>query len=137
MSDDTDSGGKEPPLARYPAMGRNTQTSKSSPFSVRLPKELKDAAMEKAASSGVELGQYIRDLIETDLSGTRPRRRRRKHDDIRKLLAELHAAVIRLSIRIEQNRGLGLDHEYQQQMVVTLRDAVSALLALDLFIGAR
>lgn len=85
----------------------------------------------------IDLSQYIRDLIEADLTGTRPRRRRAKYDGIRQKLAEIHAAIIGCSNELKQSRARGADTEYHSQMIAVLRDAVSALLLLASSIGPR
>lgn len=85
----------------------------------------------------IDLGQYIRDLIEADLSGARPRRRRAKHDVIRQKLAEIHAAIIGRENEVKQSRAGVADAEHHGQMITVLRDAVSALLLLARSIGPR
>ncbi|UQR60781.1 hypothetical protein LRP30_27770 [Bradyrhizobium sp. C-145] len=85
----------------------------------------------------IDLGQYIRDLIEADLSGTRPRRRRAKYDGIRQMLAEIHAAIIGCANEVKQSSARAADAEHHGQMITLLRDAVSALLLLARSIGPR
>ncbi|KJC50902.1 hypothetical protein UB31_11760 [Bradyrhizobium sp. LTSP849] len=104
---------------------------------MRLPKALKDAATARAASMETDLSQYIRDLIEADLSGTRPRRRRAKYDGIRQKLAEIHAAIIGCANEVKQSRTRVADTEHHAQMITLLQDAVSALLLLARSIGPR
>jgi len=117
-------------------MGCNTSAT-NAPFSVRLPKVLKDDGAARAASRGIDLGQYIRDLMETDLSGARPRRRRAKYDGIRQKLAEIHATLINCANEVNQSSARGADAAYHRQTITLLQDAVSALLLLARSIGPR
>jgi hypothetical protein len=128
---------RKAPLAKHPEIGCNTPNATNAPFSVRLPKELRDAATERASSLELDLGQYIRDLIEVDLSRTRPRRRRTKYDGIRRSLAEIHAAIIRCSNELELSRARGADAGFHGQMISLLRDAVSSMLLIGRLIGPR
>ena len=137
MNGDSSRRGLEEPLAKRPEIGCNTPNAGNSPFSVRLPKALKDAAIVRAVSMEIDLGQYIRDLIEADLSGTRPRRRRAKYDGIRQELAEIHAAIIGCGNEIKQSRARGADAEHHDQIITVLRDATAALLLLARSIGPR
>ncbi|WP_210163514.1 hypothetical protein [Bradyrhizobium sp. WSM1743] len=124
-------------MEKYPEIACNTPNATKASISVRLPKALKDAATARAASMEIDLGQYIRDLIETDLSGTRPRRRRAKYDGIRQKLAEIHAAIIGCANEVKQSSARVADAEHHGQMITLLRDAVSALLLLARSIGPR
>lgn len=138
-----DSSDREPtrltrPLAKHPEIGCNTPSATHSPSSVRLSKELKEAAIARAASTKIDLSQYIRDLIEADLSGKRPRRRRPKYDGTRQKLAEIHAAIICCANAVKQSGGArGPDAEHHEQVITLLRDSVSALLLLARSIGSR
>ena len=118
-------------------IGSTTPKATNAPFSVRLPKVLKDAAAARAASTGIDLGQYIRDLIEADLSGSRPRRRRGKYDEIRQKLAEIHAAIISCANEVKQSSTRGADTAHDREMINLLRDVASALLLLASSIGPR
>jgi hypothetical protein len=129
--------GRKEPLAKHPEIGCNTPNATNASSSVRLPKALKDAAIARAALMETDFSQYIRDLIEADLSGTRPRRRRAKYDGIRQKLAEIHAAIIGCANEVKQSRGRVTDAEYDGQMITLLQDAVSALLLLARSIGPR
>lgn len=85
----------------------------------------------------IDLGQYIRDLIDADLTGTRPRRRRAKYDGIRQKLAEIHATVIGCSNELTQCRARGTGTEHHDRLVAVLQDATVALLLLARSIGPR
>lgn len=137
MNGDSSKQGRKEPLAKHPEIGCSTPNATNAPFSVRLPKALKDAATARSASMEIDLGQYIRDLIEADLSGTRPRRRRAKYDGIRQMLAEIHAAIIGCANEVKQSSARAADAEHHGQMITLLRDAVSALLLLARSIGPR
>lgn len=137
MKGDSSKQGRKEPLAKHPEIGCNTPNATNAPFSVRLPKALKDAVAARAASMEIDLGQYIRDLIEADLSGARPRRRRAKYDGIRQKLAEIHAAVISCANEVKQSSARVADTEHHGQMITLLKDAVSVLLLLARSIGRR
>jgi hypothetical protein len=100
-----------------------------------LPQALKDQATDRAASMNIDLSQFIKDAMEAYLSGTRPRRRRAKHDGIRQKLAEIHATIIRCANEIKQSRAQGADAQHLVQTTILLRDAVSALLLIARSIG--
>lgn len=129
--------GRKKPLAKHPEIGCNTPITTNAPFSVRLPQALKDQATERAASMNIDLSQFIKDAMEAYLSGTRPRRRRAKHDGIRQKLAEIHATIIRCANEIKQSRAQGADAQHLVQTTILLRDAVSALLLIARSIGPR
>jgi hypothetical protein len=134
------------PYSTYPAIGRITRRDSNAPFSVRLPDELRAKAVEKAASKRLAVGHYIRDLVEADLSGTPPRRRRGKYDDLRQDLAKINAAIIARGNQIERDGGpcginscggQGADRHCRQVQIEILRDAVTALIALARSTRAR
>jgi hypothetical protein len=124
-----------------PEMGRTTSTKVNTPFSLRLSDDLRARATEKAASKNITIGQYIRDLVEADLSGTAPRRRRRKYDDLRQDLAKIHAAIITCGNQIKRVDGLctrdGCRLPTDDQDQIFLKDAVSSLILLARSIRAR
>ncbi|MDN4986722.1 hypothetical protein QY049_26535 [Bradyrhizobium sp. WYCCWR 13022] len=137
MNGDSSKQGRTEPLATHPEIGCNTPEATSAPVSVRMPKDLKDDAIERAASRGIDLGQYIRDLMQTDLYEARPRRRRAKYDGIRQKLAEIHAAIIGCANEVKRSGTRVADTEHDGEMITLLRDAVSALLLLARSIGPR
>jgi hypothetical protein len=143
---DSGSSPPPPPPPPNPEMGRITRPDENAPFSLRLPGELRARATEKAASKGLTVGQYIRDLMEADLSGTTPRRRRGKYDELRHDLAHIHAAIIACGNQIKRDDrlcaidprgGRGGDRRCDQEQTDLLRNAVAALILLARSIGAR
>jgi hypothetical protein len=134
------SGGSS--LPPYPEMGRTTRPGTNAPFSLRLPDELRAKVRERAASRNLTVGEYIRDLVEADLSGTAPRRRRKKHDDLRRDLAKIHAAIITCGNQIKRvdrlctsDRCRRLDDD--QDQILLLKDAASSLILLARSIRVR
>jgi len=132
----------------HPEMGRTTPVPGNAPFSLRLPSDLKARASEKASSKGLSVGQYVRGLVETDLTGATPRRRHGKYDGLRQDLAKVHGAIIACGNQVEnmgrvcasERRGhpggdpCRIDRE---QIIDLLKDVVSAVLLLARSIRAR
>jgi hypothetical protein len=133
-------GGRSPP---YPEMGCTTQAKGNAPFSLRLPLELRNKVDHRAALRNLSVGQYLRDLVEADLSGTHKRRRRRKYDELRQDLARIHAAIIACGNEIgcvnrqDDSNPRSAEEHLREQAVGSLKDAVAALIHLARTTGAR
>jgi hypothetical protein len=138
-------GGSSSP---YPEMGRTTRPRVNTPFSLRLPDDLRAKVGERAASKNLSVGQYLRDVVEADLSGTITRRRRGKYDILRQELGKIHGTIIACGNQIERIDRLCASNRCshpsrdrccidQEQTIDLLKDAVSALILLARSIRAR
>jgi hypothetical protein len=128
----------------YPAMGCNTRLPPTVSLSLRLTEDLKTKATERAASKGLNVSEYVRDLVEADLSATTPRRRRRKYDDVREELAKIHAAIIACGNQLKRADGGNTDpgrypddHRVDQEQILLLKDLVTSVLLLARSIRIR
>jgi len=127
--------------AAHPEMGCTTPASR--PFSLRLSADLRHEIEVRATSLELSVGEYLRRLIEADLSGKPVRRGRGESHAIRRELARIHGAIIECGNSVEgahrrcaselsghTDVACGVDSD---GIVATLRDIVSAVLVL----GAR
>jgi hypothetical protein len=124
--------------APYPEMGCTTPASK--PFSLRLSADLRRQIEDRATSLDLSVGEYLRRLIEADLSSKPIRRGRGPSHAIRRELARIHGAIIECGNSIEgahrrcaselsgrTDVACGVDDD---RIVATLRDIVSAVLVM-------